>query len=696
MALQQLADTLKCKLFTKTLPGLAKRVEKGTLIEFRLQGERRLAVADRPEGKKHWIVVDERGQFHTLHPRQVTYEVMGCTFKPSEIPNFLKEVQPYLDPSSLEVAWELLVEDGEAVSYAQMAQLLFSDSSPPLCYVAYCLLSEDKIYFKQKAESYEPRPAAMVAEIKHQRSTEESKLREQKEFFTRLQQCLAGETVEWQDSDRFRIDVLERFVLHPEHTSRVAQEILSALGRPQTAQSAFDLLVELGLWSPHENLFLRRSQIPIHFRREVLEVARQCLDSPPPDPDTNRLDLTHLKVYTIDDESTQEIDDGLSVETLEDKRQRLWIHIADPTRLVIPGDDLDLEARRRSTTLYLPTGMIPMFPPELATGPMSLVQGKVCPALSFGIVLDETGSVQDYSIHASLIKPTYRLTYEDVDEMLELGVSAEPEIAAIATWAIRREEWRKSQGAIAIHMPEAVIKVREDGEIFIEVLDDSRSRQLVAEMMILAGEVAGRYGQTHQLPLPFRGQPQPELPSEEELLQLPAGPVRFCAMRRCMPRSEMSLTPLRHAGLGLETYTQVTSPIRRYTDLLSHFQIKAHLRGDPLPFATEHLQETMLSVTTAAYEATMVERQTNRYWGLEYLRRNPKEVWQALVLRWLREHDNLGLILLEDLGLELVMRFKRSVSLGDRLEVQVSHADPRQDVIQFRELVDQEAQAAAT
>ena len=671
-------------------------MEKGTLIEFRLQGERRLAVADRPEGKKHWIVIDERGQSHTLHPRQVTYEVTGCTFKPSEIPSFLKEVQPYLDPSSLEVAWELLVEDGEAVTYAGMAQLLFSDKSPPLCYAAYCLLSEDKIYFKQKAESYEPRSAAMVAEIKHQRSTEESKLREQQEFFTRVQQRLTGVAVEWQDSDRSRLDLLERFVLHPENASRVAQEILAALGRPQTAQSAFDLLVELGLWSHHENLFLRRSQIPIHFRREVLEVAQQCLDSPPPDPDTDRLDLTHLKVYTIDDESTQEIDDGLSLEILEDTRQRLWIHIADPTRLVIPGDDLDLEARRRSTTLYLPTGMIPMFPPELATGPMSLVQGKVCPALSFGIVLDEMGNVQDYSIHASLIKPTYRLTYEDVDEMLELGVSAEPEIAAIATWAIRREEWRKSQGAIAIHMPEAVIKVREDGEIFIDVLDDSRSRQLVAEMMILAGEVAGRYGQTHQIPLPFRGQPQPELPSEEELVQLPAGPVRFCAMRRCMPRSEMSITPLRHAGLGLETYTQVTSPIRRYTDLLSHFQLKAHLRGDPLPFATEHLQETMLSVTTAAYEATMVERQTNRYWGLEYLRRHPQQVWQALVLRWLREHDNLGLILLEDLGLELVMRFKRTVSLGDRLEVQVSHADPRQDVIQFRELVDQEAQAAAT
>jgi exoribonuclease-2 len=671
-------------------------VEKGTLIEFRLGTERRLAAADRPEGKKHWIVIDERGQSHTLHPRQVTYEVAGCTFKPSEIPNFLKEVEPYLDPSSLEVAWELLVEDGEAVTCAGMAQLLFSDQSPPLCYAAHCLLSEDKIYFKQKADGYEPRSAAMVAEIKHQRSAEESKLREQQEFFTHIQQKLAGVVVEWQDSARTRLESLERFVLHPENTSRAAQEILTALGRPQTAQSAFDVLVELGLWSPHENLFLRRSQIPVHFRREVLEVAQQCLDSPPLDPDSNRLDLTHLKVYTIDDESTQEIDDGLSLEYLDDGTQRLWMHIADPTRLVRPGDELDLEARRRSTTLYLPTGMIPMFPPELATGPMSLVQGKVCRALSFGVVLDETGNVQDYQIHASLIKPTYRLTYEDVDEMLQLGIRAEPEIAAIASWAVRREEWRKSQGSINIHMPEAVIKVKNDDEIIIDVLDDSRSRQLVAEMMILAGEVAGRYGQTHQIPLPFRGQPQPELPSEEELLQLPAGPVRFCAMRRCMPRSEMSITPARHAGLGLDTYTQVTSPIRRYTDLLAHFQIKAHLRGDPLPFSAEQLQEVMLSVTTAAYEASLVERQTNRYWGLEYLRRHADQVWQALVLRWLREHENLGLILLEDLGLELVMRFKRSVSLGDRLEVQVSHADPRQDEIHFRELVNQEAHAAAT
>ncbi|MGB7440770.1 MAG: ribonuclease R family protein [Coleofasciculaceae cyanobacterium] len=671
-------------------------MEKGQLIEFRLHGERNLAIVDRPEGKKHWIVIDRREQAHKLHPRDITYEVVGGTFTTSDIPSFLQAVEPFLDPSSVEVAWELLVEESRAVTCAEMAQLLFSDQSQTMCYAAHCLLFEDKIYFKHKAGSYEPRSATVVAEMKHQLLTAQTKQQEQEEFLARVKQRLAGETVEWQESDRPRIAVLEKLVLNPENTTRAAVEILTAIERPQSWQAAFDVLVELGLWSPHENLFVRRSQIPVNFRREVLELAQQYLESPPADPDSDRTDLTHLKVYTIDDESTEEIDDGLSLDKLADGRDRLWIHIADPTHLVRPGDELDQEARRRGTTVYLPTGIVPMFPTELATGPMSLVQGKICRALSFAVVLDETGGIEEYSINASLIKPTYRLTYEDVDEMLELGIGAEPEITAIANWAKQRKSWRSSQGAISIHMPESVIKVCNEDDITIDVLEDSLARQLVAEMMILTGEVAGRYGQTHQIPLPFRGQPQPEIPPEEELMQLPPGPVRFCEVRRHMPRSEMSIAPVRHASLGLETYTQATSPIRRYTDLLTHFQLKAHLRGEELPFGAQQLQETMQSVMTTAYEATLVERQTNRYWSLEYLRRHPEEAWHALVLRWLREHDNLGLILLEDLGMELVMRFQRQVALGDRLKVQVSHVDPRQDVIQFREMIEQEAQAATT
>ena len=666
-------------------------MEQGKLIEFRVQGEPRLAVAERPEGKKDWIVIDAGGQSHKIRPQRVDYTVDGI-YEASEIESFLTEVQPYLDPSSLEIAWEMLVEDNDTATPQQMAELLFSDQSATTCYAAHCLLSQDKIYFKQKSDHYEPRPVSQVEEIKHQLEVQAQKEQEKTEFITHLQQALAGEKIQWSESDRLRLESIEKVALQTNNASKQAQEILKEAGRNCDPQGAFELLVDLGWWSKHENLFLRRSAYPTTFSKKVLDVVQPRLQYDPADAE-NRLDLTHLKVCTIDDESTTEIDDGLSIEYLDNGIAKIWIHIADPTRIINPGDELDLEARRRSTSLYLPTGMVSMFPSELATGPMSLVQGQVCSALSFGVILDESGGIQDYEIHPSLIKPTYRLTYDDVDEMLQIGVQNEPEISDLAKNSYLRRSWRKSQGSIQIKMPESVIKVNDNEEVTIKLIDSSPSRQLVAEMMILAGQIGGTYGTEHNLPLPYRGQPDPELPSEEELLSLPAGPTRFCALRSCMPRSEMSMSPIRHACLGLESYVQVTSPIRRYTDLLSHFQIKAHLKSEELPFSREELQEIVYSVSSSSYEATLVERQTNRYWGLEYLRRNTDCVWDVLVLRWLREDENLGLILIEDLGMELPHRFDRPVTLGERLEMQVTRADPQRDEVRLREITEAEIQA---
>jgi exoribonuclease II len=672
-------------------------VEKGTLVEFWHNGERRLAIVDRPEGKKHWIAIDARNQSHTLHPRDITYEIQGITCKqPAEINKFIAEVEPNIDPDSLEVAWEMLVDEGGTVDPPTLADLLYADRTPVLCYAAHILLSEDKIYFKNKKEDkYEPRSLAQVNELKHQATVKEQKEREQQGFIDRVQQKLAGTPVEWEDTDKQRLEVLEKYVLNPDVPPQKLGEYLTALGRTQTPPAVFALLVELGWWDLHENIQLRRSQTPTHFSHKMHTVAHELLTNPPIDPDeSHRVDLTHLKVYTIDDESTQEIDDGLSLETLPDGRQKLWIHIADPTRLLSPGDEFDLEARKRSVTIYLPTGMIPMFPPELATGPMSLRQGQRCCALSFGVILAASGAVAEYEIAPSTIEPTYRLTYEDVEEMLQLGIPGEIEIESIAKFAKLRNQWRKSQGSININMPESTIKVSGD-QVSINLVEDNRARQLVAEMMILAGEVAAKYGQDHQLPLPYRGQPQPELPPEEELILIPVGPARSCALRRCMPRSEMATTPSRHASLGLNTYSQVTSPIRRYTDLLSHFQIKAHLRGDILPLTVEQLQEIMQVLGTSIYEATMVERQTNRYWTLEYLNRASDCQWEAIFLRWLREDESLALILIEDLGIELAMRFTRWVELGERVQVQVALVDPRQDIIHLREIASPTVNAIA-
>lgn len=665
-------------------------MEKGTLVEFKVNGDRRLAVVEKPEGKKDWIAIDEKGNPHKIRPQRVDYQIEGQSFKYTEIPQFKAEVAPYLDESNLEIAWQLLVEDSTPITPSELASLIFSEETPTVCYAAHILLSEDKIYFKKKGDLYEPRSITQVEEIKHKIEIEAQKKQEKEGFINRINQALAGDTINWEDSELVKLNFIEKFALQPDNPPKQAQDILESLGRQKTGDSALQLLIDLKLWSKHENIFLRRSSYPNYFTSQVSEVAHSIIaqlyagtivDLNP------RLDLTHQKVYTIDDETTEEIDDGLSVEQLADGSLRYWIHIADPTRLINPDDTLDLEARKRSTSLYLPTGMISMFPPELATGPMSLVQGQICPSLSFGVILGDDGGIMDYQIHSTLIKPTYRLTYHDVDEMLHLDIQAEPQVKQLAEAAKKRSQWRKDNGSVMISMPEAVIKVKNDEEVTIELLDPSFSRSLVAEMMILAGEVAGRYCQEHNIPVAFRSQPQPELPPEEELILLPAGPVRSSALRRCMPKSGMGLSAARHASLGLDTYTQVTSPIRRYTDLLAHFQIKAHLRGDELPFHRDKMQEIIFEVMSTSSEAVLVERQTNRYWSLQYLQKHNNEIWHGLVLRWLREDDNLALILLEDLGLEFAHRFDRVPKIGEQLKLQVHFCDPQRDEIRFKETI---------
>ncbi len=319
-------------------------MEKGKLIEFRHQGERRLAVVDRPDGKKDWVVIDQQGQSHKLKPQRVEYAIPGGPYTGADLPSFLAEVDQYLDPSSLEVAWELLIEEGESVTPSDLALLLFSEQQPSQCYAAHSLLAEDKIYFKQKGDRYEPRPVNQIEEIKHQLQVQAQKEQEQAGFIERVQAALGKETVAWQGSDRLRLEALEKFVLFPDQNHRQALDILQSLGKPGRPDETQNLLIELGIWQRHENLFLRRSAYPNQFPAKVSDVAHACLTNPPPDPDQERLDLSGLKTYTIDDESTAEIDDGLSVETLENGRHRLWIHVADPTRLMIPNDELDLRS----------------------------------------------------------------------------------------------------------------------------------------------------------------------------------------------------------------------------------------------------------------------------------------------------------------------------------------------------------------
>jgi exoribonuclease II len=160
-------------------------MEKGTLVEFWVNGDRRLGVADRPEGKKNWVVIDARNQSHSLPPREINYEIPG-SYKASELEAFTQAVDKFFDPASLEVAWELLLEMGGGTNPPELANLLFSDQSDPARYAAHWMLDDDRLYFKQKADRYEPRPLAQVGELKHQQEAGNKRQQEWQDFIARV------------------------------------------------------------------------------------------------------------------------------------------------------------------------------------------------------------------------------------------------------------------------------------------------------------------------------------------------------------------------------------------------------------------------------------------------------------------------------------------------------------------------------
>lgn len=246
-----------------------------------------------------------------------------------------------------------------------------------------------------------------------------------------------------------------------------ALALLSELKWKKTPQRVFDLLWQMGAWEKHEDLALLRSGFPIRFTDEEEKAADDALervanDSVDTDPDTLlelRRDFRHHKVYTIDAISTSEIDDGLSVEAIErvnengetSDRHRLWIHIADADRWAPRDSELFDAARRRITSLYLPRDSISMFPPKVATETMSLnVNQDVC-ALSLGVELNDDGSIDKSSlvVTPSLIRVTYRLSYEEVDEMLEEGIAYNEEwqLGALLAAAIKRRAYRVRNGS---------------------------------------------------------------------------------------------------------------------------------------------------------------------------------------------------------------------------------------------------------
>jgi exoribonuclease-2 len=343
-----------------------------------------------------------------------------------------------------------------------------------------------------------------------------------------------------------------------------------------------------------------------------------------------------------------------------------------------------------------------MFPHALAAGPMSLraaASHGSCAALSVAAELGADGAVVDAFIVPSVISVTYRLTYPEADELLRLGLDEEPELGLLAKAAAMRHAWRTSRGAVSIEMPETSVRVLGasiaggDASATVDITSEpsrapgTGARALVAEMMVLAGEVAAGVGAAAGLPLPYRGQLPPVLPSADELEALPEGPCRAVLLRSRMTPSSSGVIPVPHAALGLNAYVQMTSPIRRYADVLTHYQLKAHLAGKPPPLSEAELARCMEGAAAMAAGAQRAARESERYWIATWFASQPAgTLYSGVVLRWLRDDMGIVSLLFDGLGLELPVKVFRDVRPGDAVIVECTAAKPRDmALLQFRE-----------
>ncbi|CAM8909881.1 unnamed protein product [Rhodiola kirilowii] len=688
----------------------------GLLVEFKKDSERvMLAVVLKPDGKKNWVVTDQNGVMSSIKPQQVTYIIPGVKdVDHAEITSFVHKAYDNLDPALLEFAWSELLENNKSVTVDELAKIIFGSDDPLESYCAHLLLSKDDIYFtvletKGYSSIYGPRPTIQtdslhnmeVEELIRRKRAKEGADKELEKITQLLKSAKAMSLCEKPSKSSWKLEEivwkiissLEAYAVDACENvdqKKTAGMILKAMGLPKTSSSAIDLLIDIGYFPVHINLDLLKYNIRTDHPEDV-RVAAESLLSDSPDVDkVDRIDLTNLKVYAIDVDEADELDDALSATRLQDGRIKIWIHVADPTRFVVPGSKVDRDAMKRGTSIFLPTVTYPMFPEKLAMEGMSLRQGHICNSVTVSVILRDDGSIAEYSIFNSTIRPTYMLTYESASELLHLSLEEESELKILSEAATLRLQWRRHQGAVDVANIETRIKVAnpEDPDppikLYVENQSDPAMR-LVSEMMILCGEAVATYGCANNIPLPYRGQPQSNI-DPSAFAHLPEGPVRSSALVKIMRAAEMDFRkPVRHGILGIPGYVQFTSPIRRYMDLLAHYQVKAFLRGESLPFTAGQLEGMASMVNMNTRIAKKLFSSSLRYWMLEYMKRQPKERrFTALILRFIK--DRIAALLLVEVGLQSSAWVSVGKQIGDEVEVRVEESHPRDDILSLKEV----------
>jgi exoribonuclease II len=634
---------------------------EGRIVEFLDSDSLKLGYVRKQEHDKLKLI-DARGRNLTVGDDRVI--VVHRAAPESEFPALARQISERVLQRQAEVDVELLWQSlgnlETAVQTPDLAALFFAETTPEASSAVFRALFEDTLFFKRKGTQFFPKTHEQVETevLRRQREREHEEFR--KHAAALISELVRKKNAEIPADAAGIIDRIHTW-LRLQNRDLVGEILQEIAGATKARDAAYDILLRAGRIDKAADRFLVIGGIEARFPQPVLETTAALA---PYAHTAKRVDYREHQAFTIDDEDTSEVDDALTV-FRNDNEIVVGIHIADVSAFVGKGDLLDAEAARRSSTIYLPYSSVRMFPERLSTDLASLNAGTDRPGYTIEVRFDANGNRLGYRILLTTIRVARRLSYDEADAAIAEGDDA---LVTLQRIAADLQGARRDRGAITFRRPELKVRVHGDDIMVKKINPNSPSRVLVSEMMILANGLSADFAALNSLPVIFRTQ------EPREAVAIDATPVvealAFERLRRTFKRSRLSLSPGGHSGLGLTAYTQASSPIRRYADLVTQRQFTAMMAGQPVPHGREELLQILASAESTEVEIRQLEERATQYWLLQYLsREHMQDVLNAIII------DAKGNVELED----YYVRAKISGGLrdkpGEAIRVRIDNID---------------------
>ena len=559
-------------------------MQKNSLVIFKSKPAKVIQNLDK---KIHIQTLD--GKDIKLPPKNVQFLTQSnCDFE-------LKDIN-LLEIDDLEGVWELLQEENKT-TIEELSEFFFENTNVNEVYTVWNLIS-DGLYFSFDNDDVLVHTEEQKNIIQAEREEKNRKEKEINDFINRIK----NKTYEEKDS-KFIQEIINLALL-----KNKSCRFFKFLGMEENENNAHKLLLDIGFWNEFNNPFLHRYGAELQSNNEGFDY----IDT------VNRVDLTYMTSYAIDDEGSNDPDDAIS---WDEKNQKMWVHIADPSSAINFNDNVDLQARARGSNLYVPEGIVSMLP-QKATDIFGLGLSEVSPSLSIGFKIDNNGDISNVEICFSNIKVT-RLSYEYAEKNIH-----KLNLENIIEYCQAFTKKRINNQAVELDFPEIKIKL-DNKKVSIIDLPKLGSRILVRDCMLMAGVATGKFTLENNIPVPYSTQEQHEL-TTDDINDLNT-PSKMFAARRKLKRGKHSTECSKHSGMGIDNYVQVTSPLRRYLDLVVHYQLRNFLTNKDL-ISTDKINELIALVELPIKSNRQTESYCNTHWKLVYLMQNQEWEGRATVL----------------------------------------------------------------